>query len=198
MSCLTNPVLCQASEYRLRGPIAQPPSSGWRIIELPWQAKHLQDAWASSQMEPIDSSKAAWGYLMSFLRANSIQVPFAQIVEESIRQWCEPDPSRCMQYTREKLPWARKRWELANQLLLSPADPHAALVLIVADLTERINGPEGCVLCAEHWAQLLETSPIPENPTLDEARHWLVDRHNETRENKVPASFNEIARKFWT
>lgn len=199
MSCLTNPTLCQASEYRLRGPLAQPPASGWRILDLPWQASHLQRAWASLPMEVIGSSKAAWGQLMSFLQANSIKVPFEQIVAESLIQWCEPEPRRCPKYREAKIPWARKRWEWANDLLVAPANPGAALATIVADLTERINGPEGCPLCAEHWVALLAEHPIPEAPSLDEARHWLVDRHNESREGKAPVPFEEVARKFkWT
>lgn len=199
MSCLTNPTLCQASEYRLRGPLAQPPSTGWRIIELPWQASHLQRSWATMPNEPISSSKAAWGQLMEFLKSNSIKVPFNQIVEESLIQWCEPEPRRCPKYREAKLPWARKRWEWANDLLVNPANPGETLATIVADLTERISGPAGCILCAEHWTTILGEHPVPEDPTLDQARHWLVDRHNDTREGKVPTSYEEVARKFnWT
>jgi hypothetical protein len=149
-------------------------------------------------MEPIGSSKAAWGQLLNFLKANGVRVPFDQIVEESLRQWCEPEPWRCKQYQKAKLPWARKRWEWANNLLLAPADPHAALSEIVMDLTLRIYGPEGCALCAEHWSALLAEHPIPDEVTLDEARHWLVDRHNDSREGKAPTPFDEVARKFWT
>lgn len=199
MSCATNPTLCQQAEYRLRGPLAQPPAKGWHIIELPWQAAHLQRDWMLLPPQRIGSSKAAWGELMDFLQANNIRVPFTQIREESLRQWCEPEPRRCPKYKEAKLPWARARWEWANRLLVNPADPKAALEEIVADLTERINGPEGCVLCASHWAEVLAANPIPEAPTLEEARQWLVDRHNDSREGKTPTPFAEVAAKFnWT
>lgn len=181
--------------------MARPPDSGWKIIRLPHQAVHLQGDWVTIPGDP-QSSKAAWGQLMSFLQANKIVVPFEQIREESIEQWCAPEPERCKGYRKKKeasLPWARERWEWANRLLVNPGDPKASLQEIVTDLTTRINGPQGCVICAHHWVELLDKYPIPETVTLDQARHWLVDRHNDTREGKEPTPFSEVATKFnWT
>jgi len=182
--------------------MSRPPETGWRIIKLPAQAAHLQSAW-DSLGGVVTSSKGAWGQLLDFLRANKVSVPLKQIQEESLSQWCDPEPKRCKGYRVDKsklrLPWAAERWEWANRLLVNPPDPKAALIEIVVVLTNRINGPDGCVLCAAHWAQVLADHPIPENPTLDEARHWLVDRHNDSREGKKPTPFEVVAAKFnWT
>ena len=202
MSCAPHPALCGVSEFRLRAPMARPPESGWRIKVLPAQAIHLQSAWDSVGGE-VSSSKAAWSQLLDFLKANKISVPLKQIQEESIEQWCRPEPQRCKGYRPGKdalrLPWAQERWEWANTLLVNPPDPKAALTEIVIVLTARINGPDGCVLCARHWDQVLADNPVPEDPTLDEARRWLVDRHNDSREGKKPTPFEVVAVKFnWT
>jgi hypothetical protein len=42
-------------------------------------------------------------------------------------------------------------------------------------------------------------SPLPASLTLQQARHWLVDIHNETRDGKSPTPFAIVAAKFnWT
>jgi len=202
MSCATHPQLCREAEYLLKAPMAAPPESGWKIIKLPYQAWHLQGVWMTVPGNP-QSSKAAWAQLLSFLKANKISVPFDQIKEESIEQWCAPNPKRCRGYrtkawrrAKGQLAWAPARWEWANGLLVNPEDPGKALEEIVIDLTARIQGPDGCVLCAGHWAEVLAKHPIPLNPTLEQARHWLVDRHNDTREGLLPTAYAEVASKF--
>jgi len=197
--CTRLPELCGKKEFLLRNPMARPPDSGWRIIRLPYQAAHLQGDWNTAPGTP-SSGKAAWADLMLFLQANKIKVPFEQIYDESTEQWCAEDPARCRGYRRKrsgpKLTWAKAKWEWANSLLVNTSDPKAALEQIVAELTRLINGPKGCVICAHHWVEVLDKAPIPPTVTLDEARHWLVDRHNETREGKEPTSYEEVAAKF--
>ena len=142
-----------------------------------------------------------------FLTANGIKATQAimnEIKMISVDQWCSPDPWRCRGFNRGKpkaiLPWARERGEWANGLLSDGAEnPGALLADIVADLTARITGPEGCILCAAHWSVVLMEHPVPSSPTLQQARHWLVDIHNETREGKSPVPFATVAAKFnWT
>lgn len=193
-------------EFRLRGPISSPPSSGWRIATVPPEAAALQSAWSTHRSAPTNS-KEAWWDMVSFLRANGFTSGkiIGHVKEISIQQWCSPDPSRCRgvkwRESAPYLPWAKAAWENANEMLGNDkaGSPEARLRLIVATLTSRINGPDGCSKCAVHWAQVMAAHPVPSNPSLDEARHWLVDRHNDTRDNGKRVPFAEIADKFnWT
>ena len=182
-----------------------PPSSGWKIVVLPESAQHLRSVWAAHPSRP-KNAKAAWLSMLEFLAANGIKGN--KITDEvkliSVDQWCSPEPRRCQGFNKGKpkavLPWARERWEWANGLLSDGAEnPGALLADIVADLTARITGPEGCILCAAHWSVVLMEHPVPASPTLQQARHWLVDIHNETREGKSPVPFATVAAKFnWT
>lgn len=208
MSCAQFPQLCGQSSIRLRGPLALPPTKGWRIIKLPESAAHLQGAWNTRQAEMPTGSKSAWMEMQQFLKANGVKVPLSEIQEISIEQWCEADtPTRCIGYRNKrivleekpKLPWAKALWESVNNMLndeVLPEDVVPTVLTIVNMLTDAINSPEGCPICAEHWASHLAAHPVPETPTLDEARHWLWARHNDSREGKTPVPYEEIALKF--
>lgn len=169
---------------------------------LPDSASHLQSAWAGHPSAP-NHAKEAWWNMLEFLKANGIKGSDVtkEVVEMSKDQWCSKNPERCRGLRRGKrspyLPWAKAAWEDANARLAGTVD-HPGLVLasIVSRLTSLINGPEGCPLCARHWRDVLAKSPAPSSPTLDEARHWLVNAHNETREGKAPTPFAEVAAKF--
>lgn len=199
------PELCSKPNFVLRGPILSPPSSGWRIMTVPLEASHLQSAWAQYPSNP-SNSKEAWWNMMEFLKANGIKGAgvFKEVQEISLEQWCSPDPSRCRgknwQPSSPDLPWAKKAWEDANHRLAdNTASPGTVLSSIVRTLTSKIEGPEGCRKCARHWRRVLLTTPVPVGPTLDEARQWLVNAHNETREGKTPTPFATVAAKFnWT
>lgn len=208
MSCAQFPQLCGQSSIRLKGPLALAPTLGWRIIKLPESAAHLQPAWNARQGELPTGSKSAWMEMQQFLKANGVKASLAEIQEISIEQWCEADkPTRCIGYRNKrivkeekpKLPWAKTLWEETNNMLHDglPEDEVVSTVLTIVNmLTDAINGPQGCPLCAEHWAAHLAANPVPEVMTLDEARHWLWARHNDSREGKTPVPFEEIAAKF--
>ncbi len=191
--------------FTLRGPVSSPPSTGWRIIHLPESAATLQNAWASYPSQPTHA-KEAWGDMLMFLKANgrSSGALTREVVEIATDQWCSPDPSRCRGKVWGKsapdLPWARSAWEEANNRLADGVtNPGTVLSSIVRTLTALIEGPEGCPKCAKHWRKILAENPIPVSPTLNEARHYLVDVHNSTRENKAPTPFFVVADKFnWT
>jgi len=199
------PLLCSMKSFVLRGPVLLPPSTGWRIQQVPESAAHLQNAWASYPSAPTHS-KEAWGDMLMFLKANGFKSAelTKEVVAISTQQWCSGDPKRCRGMVwgakTPYLPWARAAWEQANyQLADGTPNPGVVLVRIVRNLTTLINGPDGCPDCARHWVKVLAANPIPPSPTLHEARHWLVDAHNETRENKTPVPFDSIAAKFnWT
>jgi len=208
MSCAQFPQLCGQAAIKLRGPLALPPTKGWRIISVPEAAAHLQSAWSTRQAAFPTGSKSAILEMQQFLKANGVSVPISVIQEIGIEQWCEADkPTRCIGYrnkrivtaSKPKLPWAKDLWETTNNMLnneVLPEDVVATLNNIVDLLTTAINGPEGCPICAEHWATHLAANPVPETATLDEARHWLWARHNDTREGKTPVPYEEIALKF--
>ncbi len=199
------PQLCSRPAFNLRGPITQPPLSGWRLQTLPSEASHLQSAWDVHPSSP-DNSKAAWWDAVTFMQANGLYSSplIEKVVNAGIQQWCSPDPARCRGlFTPDKtpfLPWAKQAWEDANNSLHDGAVyPRLILLRLVVVLTSRIAGPDGCPACALHWAQVLKANPVPKTLTLDEARHWLVDRHNDTREGKTPTPYDEVAAKFnWT
>ncbi len=116
-------------------------------------------------------------------------------------QWSRPEPWRCRGYDPDAepkgptLPWAKKMWESANAALVAPEDPVKTLKDLVDTLTKRINGPDGCSKCAGHWDEYLKTHPV-DATNLEEARLWLWNAHNATREGKTPVPFDEIAQKF--
>lgn len=199
MSCATHPEICGQKEFILRGPISMPPESGWKILTLPERASHLQKAWLAHQGRP-DSSKAAWAEYLDFLRVNGITIRLSEIKEISIPQWCDPDPRRCKGYRSPRndgfLPWAKGEWEKANAMLVDPFDPDGVLRKILEDLTALIKGPLGCKRCARRWTRWLRTNPLKPDATLTEARQYLVDAHNHTREDKPPVPFAEVAEKF--
>jgi len=199
------PYLCALPNLVLKGPINAPPQSGWRLMTLPAQAGHLTGAWNQYPTNPVDA-KAAWGDMLSFLASNGItsSAVSKEVIAIGEDQWCSPEPWRCKGVRKSKpmpyLPWAKSAWEDANNKLADgTVSPGVKLTTIVTILTRLINGPEGCKYCAKHWTQVLKANPPPANPTLDEARRWLVDRHNETRERKTPTPFETVAAKFnWT
>ncbi len=200
MSCATHPEMCGSKELILRGPIAMPPASGWKIQNLPESAAHLKGAWAKHRGRP-DNSKSAWAELLDFLRSNGVKVTLTEIKELSIPQWCDPEPFRCIGYRRKKefLPWAPKVWERANLAMVNPSDPVGALSFILEELTKKINSRKGCKRCADRWAQWTKAHPLPPTADLDACRHYLVDAHNHTREGQAPTPYEEVALKFlWT
>lgn len=198
---------CKTRNFEMRGPIAAPPSSGWRITTLPDAASHLQAAWNRHPGRPNNAKAARWE-LFEFIAANG--VPWKPLEEEvysiSFLQWCSPEPKRCKGYNPNAktpvLPWAKALWQSSNAELkngLTDQQAKDALDGIVDALTAAINGPKGCQRCAEHWASRLADVPVPEHVTLDEARHWLVDAHNFTREGKPPTAYDLVAIQFnWT
>lgn len=200
-SCARNPELCGAREFELRGPIALPPASGWKILTLPERAAHLYPEWIKHQGRPT-SSKAAWAEYIDFLRSNGVKIGLAEVQEISIPQWCKDDPKRCRGYkapANPNLPWAQEAWEQANREMANPEDPGAALKAIIDRLTALISGKDGCTICAKHWRRHRALNPMPENPSLNAAQHYLVLMHNLTREGKPPVAYEEVAAKFnWT
>jgi hypothetical protein len=199
MSCATHPELCGQKEFILRGPISKPPDSGWKILSLPERAAHLQQAWLAHRGRP-DSSKAAWAEYIDFLRTNGITIGMREVREISIPQWCDSDPWRCKGYRAAKgdgfLPWAAAEWEKANLMMVDPFDPEGVLETILTNLTDLIRGPQGCKKCAVRWARWVRLNPRKPNMSLTEARQYLVDAHNHTREGKPPVPFAEVAAKF--
>lgn len=199
------PLLCGMPDFVLRGSLTEPPEGGWRIRTVPPEAAHLQDAWAAAA-SPARGAKDAWWAMLSFLAANGVKsgAITKAVIKRGKDQWCSPNPERCRGLhtlpSTPDLPWAKDAWEDANRKLADGVtSPATVLHNIVRTLTTLINGPEGCPKCAAHWAKELSLHPVPENPTLEEARHWLVDRHNETREGKTPTPYAEVAAKFnWT
>ena len=174
---------------------------------LPASAESLQASWDTHPSSPTGARGARWA-MIEFLAANKIE---GQAIEEEVYatsfvQWCSPEPRRCKGFHPAPgapvLPWARALWESSNRELrdgLTDQEAHDALMGIVEALTTAISGPEGCPRCADHWAQRLTTVPVPPTLTLDEARHWLVDAHNFTREGKTPTAFETVAIQFnWT
>lgn len=201
------PALCSQTEFRLKGPIASPPINGWRIRQVPAVAAELQNAWASYPSQPT-SSKEAWWDMLEFLKANGVvgKGITAEVMALGEDQWCGDEPKRCRGVKRRRshetviLPWAKAVWEQSNEKLADGTSfPGLVLASIVRTLTALINGPDGCPRCATHWALVLQAHPVPASPTLHEARVWLVDRHNDTREGKTPTPFATVATKFnWT
>jgi hypothetical protein len=201
------PALCSSPEFMLRGPITSPPVNGWRIRTLPAIASELQNAWASYPSQP-QNSKEAWQDMLEFLKANGVigKGITYEVMAISEAQWCGDEPARCRGLKRRKaseavyLPWAKDVWEQSNYKLHDDAGfPGLILASIVRTLTTLIRGPEGCPKCAIHWDLVLSQHPVPQDPTLHEARVWLVDRHNDTRTGKVPTPFSTVAAKFnWT
>lgn len=199
------PLLCGMPDFVLRGSLTEPPEGGWRIRTVPPEAAHLQDAWSAASV-PARGAKEAWWALLTFLADNGVRSSAItkDVVKRGKDQWCSGDPSRCRGLHTTKgapyLPWAKAAWEDANNKLADgTASPSTVLHNIVRTLTTLINGPEGCPRCAKHWSTHLSLHPVPDNPTLEEARHWLVDRHNDTREGKLPTPYAEVAAKFnWT
>ena len=199
--------VCKMDDFTLRGPILSPPESGWKILVLPESAQHLAGTWASHPGNP-KNAKSAWMQMLDFLSANGIQSTALtnEIKLISIEQWCSPEPRMCKGFQsgapKAILPWAREAWESANRALyngLSDEAARTALADIVSNLTTLINGPDGCIVCASHWSVALMNNPLPASLTLHQARHWLVDIHNETREGKSPVPFATVAAKFnWT
>jgi len=197
---------CMTQNFELRGPIAAPPLGGWRIKTLPKEAAHLQSAWDKHVSHPVNAKSARW-HVFEFLGANDI--PWGPVENEvysiSYLQWCSPEPRRCKGYRPNEapnLPWAKALWESANfELKDGLTDQQAKDILdgIVDTLTAAINSPDGCPRCANHWETRLASVPVPEHLTLDEARHWLVDAHNFTREGKPPTAYDLVAIQFnWT
>lgn len=179
-----------------------PPSSGWKIANLPERAAHLQSSWVRVN-DHLDSSKSAWGQMLNFLRSNGISTNIEEVRDLSIPQWCDPDPFRCKGYRKKGkvfLPWAKAEWEKANLDLQDPMDPGVAIDAIMEHLTARIRSRvDGCRVCAGHWMTHTTANPVPDNPTLQEAREYLVLMHNLTREGQEPTPFEEVATKFnWT
>ncbi len=200
MSCATHPELCGSKELVLRGPIAMPPASGWKILSLPENASHLAAAWARHPGRP-DNSKSAWAEMFDFLKSNGVPVRLSEVKAISIPQWCDPEPFRCKGYkrTKEFLPWAKAMWEKANADMVAPADPVATLIRHVILLTKKINSRAGCNRCAERWAVWLKAHPLPMGSDLATCRRYLVDAHNHTREGQEPTPYETVAAKFfWT
>ena len=199
------PELCMMPDFVLRGPILAEPEGGWKIRALPTIARHLQPIWDALPSTGT-GAKPSWWAMLEFLNANGFKSAelTREVVSEGKLQWCSPDPSRCRGLngvpSRPYLPWAAAAWENANNLLADGAeDPGQILQDIVVSLTTQIGGPLGCTHCAVHWAQVMAAHPIPVSPTLDEARRWLVDRHNDTREGRIAVPFTDIVLKFnWT
>jgi len=192
----------------INGPLNHPPESGWKITTLPQEAAHLASAWTGHPGQPT-SAKAAWWDMLDFLSSNGVRSPdiSREVHDLGIEQWCSSDPKRCpreyrgrfRKHTPPDLPWAKDAWEAANNALannLQPEDVKGTLDAVVTTLTALISSPTGCQRCHSHWLTHLETHPVPVNPTLDEARHWLVDIHNLTREGKTPTPFEEVKEKF--
>lgn len=154
------------------------------------------------------NSKEAWQDMLEFLKANGIigKGITYEVMALGEDQWCGDEPKRCINLKRRKssgavfIPWAQAAWEQSNDKLADGTGfPGLVLATIVRTLAALINGPEGCVKCAAHWALLLQQHPTPVSPTLHGARVWLVDRHNDTRVGKTPTPFATVAAKFnWT
>lgn len=199
------PGLCNAKDFILQGAIDAPPIGGWRINLLPASASHLQNAWAAHPHQAGNAKDAWWG-MLTFLASNGVKSPALtkEVREAGIQQWCSGDPKRCRGVKWKKggvyLPWAAGEWERANNLLAgNPPHPGLVLAQIISRLSKLITGDQGCDHCAKHWKQILSTNRPAPSLTLDQARHWLVDAHNATREGKAPTPYAEVAAKFnWT
>lgn len=199
--------VCKMNDFVLRGAVLAVPESGWKILVLPESAQHLSGIWATHPYRP-KNAKAAWQSMIDFLAANEMASTALtnEIKMISVEQWCSPQPRLCQGFRsgapKAILPWAREAWESANRALyngLSDEAARTALADIVSNLTTLINGPDGCIVCASHWSVALMNNPLPASLTLHQARHWLVDIHNETREGKSPVPFATVAAKFnWT
>lgn len=138
--------------------------------------------------------------MLNFLKSNGVNIGLDEVQELSLPQWCDPDPFRCRGYGKKKkifISWATEEWERANVELQDPVDPGVAISSIIERLTSRINSAvDGCRVCAGHWLTHTTAHPVPDTPTLQEAREYLVLMHNLTRENQEPTPFEEVATKF--
>lgn len=208
---------CDTDDFRLRGPLARGPQSGWPILALPEPLVHLQAGWDQYRktLPPAQTGKAARAELLSWLRAQGVTGSEQSVYAQSARQWCEPEPNRCPQGWDGKvaaaiasaapnLPWAPMAWKLANMQLhdgVPDAEAGAVLARITATLTALIESPGGCQKCADHWAQVRGEMPPPESPTLHEARLWLFTAHNRSKEHtgKTLPTFQTISKESsWT
>lgn len=200
-------------EFTLKNwPLGRPPETGWKIQALPPEASALQTEWSANPIVP-ENARSAWWTQLEFLAANgfsSSQIT-NQVVAEGARQWCSVNPESCTKRWRNRIPaqpetrffpWAKTVWENFNNALHDEvADIPTALAVNVGILTGLISSPPptGCQHCADHWQEVLAAHPVPENPTLQEAREWLHMVHNLTREGHEPVAFADIAAKFhWT
>lgn len=206
---------CGLPDFKLRGPIAQPPEGGWRIQTVPEEAAALQPVWDRFQTEEPQSGQAAQWLLVEFLQNNGFKGPniTREVFEIGARQWCRSSPDRCPKEFRKflagtgKIPevkpavdlrWATIVWRLTNYALhdaVKDEDAQKVLQTQVDFLTAAINSPDGCPKCAGHWTEILTETP-PTVTSLKEARQWLWAAHNKTREEKPPTPFSVVQKLF--
>lgn len=190
--------------------------SGWPpFVSDAFKANYQSSTGIANPSWPGNTHTDVLNAIKQVLNANSVSIDHETLCSWANEQWCQRDPGRCLSsgskdstlaaqrnasLIGDSMQWATPFWRIWN-VAVSDNLRHETEALPIMErfinlAKYLVTGDAGCSRCYEHFTQLLEIYPVERIGSFKQARVWLWRIHNESRENKKPTPYYDIAKIY--
>ena len=213
MGCLDGNCSGVTCKPDLVSPHFPPKVNGWRLVGWPdfVPVKFRELLGGQSVTWEGNTHTSVINSILRILKANKVAIVKEELCAWANAQWCASDPDRCrsmssssarLELQRQsglvanEMLWATPFWRLANVSVSSPqpdSEARGMIELLATQAKALLAGEFGCSKCAAHFDLLSAKYPTDRILTWKQARVWLWQVHNESRDSGKVVPYSEIA-----
>lgn len=213
MGCLDGNCEGQICKPDLISPHMPPKRTGWKLVGWPdFVPDAFRDKFGHSPVWNGNDHSQVIQQIVHVLKSNGIAVDNDALCQWANAQWCAADPARCRSsqpkgsklmaeknrgLVGDTMQWATAFWQLWNVAVSDRNRPDSQVRATMEGFIETarhlLTGQSGCSKCARHFGELLEAYPVEKAGTWREARVWLWNVHNQSRDSKKIVPYVKIA-----
>lgn len=216
MSCLTGNCGGEKCKPDLIPQHIPPAKVGWRLSGWPaFVSSSLRSTFGENPTWEGNSHSSVLDGIRHVLKSNGVKIDNGALCRWANDQWCAADPVRCqkvrgkvesieVQRSRglfgSQMLWATAFWQLWNVAVSDSNRSEEDVQFVMRDFVEiakhLLSGDSGCTKCAEHFPELLAAFPIEKVTTWRQARVWLWNVHNQSRDSGKIVPYADIAKIY--